>query len=115
LRKWLPKRTVRWDNILFDDAYNIVGVIDWEYPRSAPFEAFQAVSGQLVFFMANYLSASFAPHTAAHVYIVSYSHIAFNLFYPKSIANSSSSCGVGVDFLIFLFLLLPPATVVMPS
>jgi hypothetical protein len=31
-------------SILFDDAYNIVGVIDWEYAHSAPFEVFAALT-----------------------------------------------------------------------
>jgi hypothetical protein len=29
-------------NILFDDTYNVVGVIDWEYAHSAPFDVFAA-------------------------------------------------------------------------
>jgi hypothetical protein len=35
------------------------------------------------------------------------SHMLFNLFYSKSIENSSNSCDVGIDFLIFLPLPLP--------
>ncbi|KAI9789351.1 MAG: hypothetical protein M1816_006240 [Peltula sp. TS41687] len=31
-------------NILFDDAYNVVGVIDWEGAHSAPFEVFAALT-----------------------------------------------------------------------
>lgn len=31
-------------NILFDDVYNIVGVIDWEYAHSTPFEVFAALT-----------------------------------------------------------------------
>jgi Phosphotransferase enzyme family len=31
-------------NILFDDTYNVVGVIDWEYAHSAPFEVFAALT-----------------------------------------------------------------------
>jgi hypothetical protein len=29
-------------HMLFDDAYNVVGVIDWENAHSAPFEVFTA-------------------------------------------------------------------------
>lgn len=31
-------------NILFDDAYNVVGVIDWEFAHSAPLEVFAALT-----------------------------------------------------------------------
>ena len=31
-------------NILFDDAYNVVGVIDWEFAHSAPLEVFSALT-----------------------------------------------------------------------
>ncbi|KAK2750686.1 hypothetical protein FQN57_002759 [Myotisia sp. PD_48] len=31
-------------NILFDDAFNVVGVIDWEYAHSAPLEVFSTVT-----------------------------------------------------------------------
>ncbi len=31
-------------NILFDDTYNIVGVIDWEFAHSAPLEVFTALT-----------------------------------------------------------------------
>jgi hypothetical protein len=31
-------------NILFDNTYNVVGVIDWEYAHSAPFEVFAALT-----------------------------------------------------------------------
>jgi hypothetical protein len=31
-------------NILFDDTYNVVGVIDWEYAHSAPLEVFAALT-----------------------------------------------------------------------
>lgn len=31
-------------NILFDDTYNVVGVIDWEFAHSAPLEVFAALT-----------------------------------------------------------------------
>ena len=38
------------------------------------------------FFYGELTVRNFAPHTAVRMYIVSYSHIVFNLFYSKSIA-----------------------------
>jgi aminoglycoside phosphotransferase (APT) family kinase protein len=37
-------RDFRPHNILFDDEFNIVGVIDWEFAHSAPFEVFAALT-----------------------------------------------------------------------
>lgn len=44
-------------NILFDDAYNVVGVIDWEYAHSAPFEIFAAATNMYARFDSKTLHA----------------------------------------------------------
>ncbi|CZT09981.1 uncharacterized protein RAG0_14585 [Rhynchosporium agropyri] len=42
-------------NILFDDAYNIVGMIDWEFAHSAPLEVFAALTNMYSHFDAKTL------------------------------------------------------------
>jgi hypothetical protein len=44
-------------NILFDDTYNIVGVIDWEFAHSAPLEVFAALTNMYSCFDSNTLRA----------------------------------------------------------
>jgi hypothetical protein len=44
-------------NILFDDTYNVVGVIDWEYAHSALFEVFAALTNMYSYFYLKTLHA----------------------------------------------------------
>ena len=44
-------------NILFDDAYNVVGVIDWEFAHSAPLEVFAALTNMYSLFDSKTLHA----------------------------------------------------------
>jgi aminoglycoside phosphotransferase (APT) family kinase protein len=44
-------------NILFDDAYNVVGVIDWEFAHSAPLEVFAALTNMYARFDSKTLHA----------------------------------------------------------
>ncbi|KAG4432826.1 hypothetical protein IFR05_011691 [Cadophora sp. M221] len=44
-------------NILFDDAYDIVGVIDWEFAHSAPLEVFAALTNMYSVFDSRTLHA----------------------------------------------------------
>lgn len=44
-------------NILFDDTYNLVGVIDWEFAHSAPLEVFTALTNMYSYFDSKTLHA----------------------------------------------------------
>jgi hypothetical protein len=56
-------------NILFDDTYNVVGVIDWEFAHSAPLEVFAALTNMYSHFDAKTLHTVTEDHEEGRQYI----------------------------------------------